>query len=229
MSKKKVITSRVEVFRVKGETIQIAFNNFKHEHGLDDHHLTVIDRLSKESIAAGGIYLKGRELYPQYVGNKISEYTIFGSLYNHKPVLKDESRVIKHNVINRGTKKWVTVNLYVTDSGEVLEHDTDNKEAVKVRAVELSLEHSKTVNAVLGKKLEDGEGILFISEYIPSDCVDDSNIYIFWMFVTTITEIEEEDLIDDHTEVDEKGQLSIKDDIHTYIGRSLILPSDEQD
>jgi hypothetical protein len=229
MSKRKVITARVAVFRVKGETIEIAFNNFKHEHSLDDYHLTIIDKLSKESIAAGGIYLKGRELYPQYVGNKISEHTIFGCLYNHKPVLKDESRIIKHNVINRGTKKWITVNNYVTDSGEVLEHDTETKEAVKVRAVELSLEHSKTVNAVLGKKLEDGEGILFISEYIPSDCVDDSNVYIFWMLITEVNEVEEDDLIAETTEVDEVGQLSIKDDIHTYVGRSIITPSDGED
>lgn len=224
MSKRKVITSRVEVFRVKGENLDIAFNNFKQEHSLDNHHLTIIDDMSKENIAAGGIYLKGRELYPQYVNNIISEYTIFGCLYNHKPILRDESRIIKHNVVNRGTKKWVTVNNYVTDSGEVLEHDTETKDKVKVRAIELSMEHSKTVNAVLGKKLDDGDGILFISEYIPSDCVDDSNVYIFWMLVTEINEVEEDDLISEHTEIDEVNQLSIKDDIHTYVGRSIIVP-----
>lgn len=224
MSKRKVITSRVEVFRVKGENIDIAFNNFKQEHSLDNHHITIMDDMSKENIAAGGIYLKGRELYPQYVNNTISEYTIFGCLYNHKPILRDESRIIKHNVVNRGTKKWVTVNNYVTDSGEVLEHDTETKDLVKIRAVELSMEHSKTVNAVLGKKLEDGDGILFISEYIPSDCVDDTNVYIFWMLVTEINEVEEDELIAEHTDIDEVKQLSIKDDIYTYVGRSIIAP-----
>jgi hypothetical protein len=228
MSKRKVITSRVEVFRVKGETIEIAFNNFKHEHSLDDHHLTIIDKLSKESIAAGGIYLKGRELYPQYMKNEISEYTIFGCLYNHRPVLKDESRIIKHNVINRGTKKWITINNYVTDSGEILEYDSETKDKVALRAEELSLEHSKTVNAVLGKKLEEGDGILFIAEYIPSDCVDDTNVYIFWMIVTEISEIEEDDLIKEHTEMDEVGQLSIKDDIYTFVGRSVITPTEDE-
>lgn len=224
MSKRKVITSRVEVFRVKGENIDIAFNNFKQEHSLDNHHITIMDDMSKENIAAGGIYLKGRELYPQYVNNTISEYTIFGCLYNHKPILRDESRIIKHNVVNRGTKKWVTVNNYVTDSGEVLEHDTETKDLVKIRAVELSMEHSKTVNAVLGKKLEDGDGILFISEYIPSDCVDDTNVYIFWMLVTEVNEVEEDELIAEHTDIDEVKQLSIKDDIYTYVGRSIIAP-----
>lgn len=203
MAKRKVITSSVEVFRVKGESIEIAFNNLKQEHGYDNYHLSVIDELSKDDIVTGGIYRKSRELYPQYINNKISEHSIFGALYNHKPVIKDASRIVKHNVVNKGTKKWVTVNNYVTDTGEKLEHDTSTKAECMVRAHDLALERNRTINVVVGKELEGGEGILYIAEYIPLDEVDDSNVYVFWKFNTVVTEVEEDDLLDQHTEVND--------------------------
>lgn len=226
MNKRKVITSCVEVFRVKGETLKIAFNNFKQEHSFDYHHLVVADELTREEIASGGIYLM---LFPQYMNNTLSENAIVGCLYNHKPVLKDPSRIVKHNVINRGTKKWLTINNYITDSGEIVGYDSETKDKVMERCESLAIEHSKTINAVLGKKLEEGEGILFISEYIPEDCVDDSNVYIFWMLNTFVEEVDEDTLIEENTSIDEVGQLSIKDDMFTYVGRSIIAPIKDEE
>lgn len=226
MGKVKVVTSSVEVFRVKGETIDIAFNNFKQERSLDNHHLTLADSLDKDEIINGGIFKRGRKLYTQFLNNKISEYSVYGCLYNHKPIIKDESRLVKHNIVNKGTKKWITVNKYIFDSGEVLEHDTGTKGEAMVRADELSLEHNRTITVMAGKELENGEGILYISEYIPLEQVDDTNIYVFWIYVTTVKELEEDELIDSNTKTDEVGQLSIKDELNDFVGRSIIVGSD---
>jgi hypothetical protein len=46
MATKKVTTASVE-FKVKGETMKIAFNNLKQEKGFDNHHLEIEDEVTK--------------------------------------------------------------------------------------------------------------------------------------------------------------------------------------
>ena len=92
MALKKVTTSSVEVYKVKGETMNIAFNNLKqHEKGLDNHHLEVEtnELLNQASISNGEIYKHSARLYSKFINNELSEYTIKGALYNLKPKLKE--------------------------------------------------------------------------------------------------------------------------------------------
>jgi len=223
MAKRKLATSAVEVFYVKGETVEIAFKAFKNEYSLDNFFLDENEiRLTKEDINSGKILVNSRKLFGQYFNNKLSEYAVKAALYNKKPILKDDSRIIQHNIIIKGTKKWVTTNAFVTDGNEVIKREVGTKEDAKGIADELSLEHNRTINVVVSKDLVDSDGVIYIAEFIPADFIDDTNVYVFWKYKTTITEVEEDDLIDEHTEKDDHGQLSIKDTLQEYAVYKLL-------
>lgn len=224
MATKKVTASAVEVYKVKGETMKIAFNNLKQEKGLDNHHMEIEndELLSKENISNGAIYKKSRELYSEYINNKLSEYTIKGALYNMKPVLKDESRIVMHNIVIKGTKQWETVNSFRLDTGEVITEAVCTKEDAVIKARELALERNKTINVVVSKRLVDLDGVIAIAEFIPLECTDDANVYVFWLFTTNVVDQDEDELIDAHTEKDSVGQLSLKEDLFSFVGRSII-------
>lgn len=224
MANRKITTSIVEVYKVMGETMGIAFNNLKQEKGLDIYNLEPEEdqKLDPENINNGAILKHSKRLHGLFINNKLSEYTIKGALYNHKPILKDESRVIMHNIITKGTKVWETVNSYRTDSNETLEEDTGTKAESMEVAKNLALDKNTTVNVVVSKRLVGMDGILAIAEWIPADCVDDTNVYVFWRFTTKVEEIDEDEAIDAHTEEDDARQLSIKLDLFGHIGREII-------
>lgn len=225
MALRKITTSSVEVYKVKGETMNIAFNNLKQEiKGLDNHHLEIesSELLKQDTICNGAIYKHSKILYPQYINNTLSEYTVKGALYNLKPKLKDESRIVMHNIVSRGTKLWETVNSFRYDSGEVILEDTGTKEEAIVTARELALERNKTINVVVSKRLIGIDGILAIAEFIPIDCADDTNVYVFWVFATKVEEADEDQLAENAVEVDSVGQLSLKEDLFSFVGRSII-------
>lgn len=224
MATKKVTSSFVDVYKVKGETIKIAFNNLKTERGFSNHHLEIEEErlLNSDSINNGEIYKHSRKLHSKFINGELSEYTIKGALYNHKPIIKDDTRLIMHNIILRGTKQWETVNSYRTDSGEEIYHDTETKDVAIVKAKELALEKNKTVNVIVSKKLVGMDGIIAIAEFLPVTCADDSNVYVFWVFNTYVEEIEEEALFESETYKDSAGQLTIKEDLFSYEGRKLI-------
>lgn len=223
MSKRKLVTSKVEVYYVKGETMAIAFKNFNNEYSLDNYYLHQDEEtLSQEDINSGKILNISKRLFGEYFNNKLSEFAVIGALFNKKPILKDESRIIHHNIVIKGTKKWVTTNAFVTDGGEVVKQEVGTKEDAKNTATELSLEHNRTINVVATKVLQDSDGIIYIAEFIPADFVDDSNVYVFWKYVTTVTEVDEDELIEDSTEVDKHGQIAIKDNTHEYFTTKLL-------
>lgn len=220
----KVTTSSVDVYKVKGETMDIAFNNLKQEHSFDNYNLEVSSTLSVEDINNGKIYKESQRLYREYLNNRLSEFTIFGSLYNKRPVINDPSRVLTHNIVTKGTKVWETVNSYRTDSGAILDEDTGTKAEALVAAKALAQENNLTVNIIVSKRLVDMDGILGIAEFMPLDCIDDTNIYVFWKYETKVEEVDEEELADENTEIldSETQQYSIKEDLFGYIGRSII-------
>ena len=224
MGLKKVTTSSVEVYKVKGETMKIAFNTLKQEHGFDNHHVEMCndDMLSPENIKNGAIYKKSKLLLSKYVNNEISEYTVFGALYNMKPILKDESRLLLHNIVIKGTKQWETYNSFRLDSGVEVLGEVSTKENAIDKAKELALEYNKTINVVVSKRLVDMDGVIAIAEFMPYTCVDDTNIYVFWVYTVKVEEIEEDNLIEMNTEVDSHGQLSIKEELYGFVGRSII-------
>jgi hypothetical protein len=66
-----------------------------------------------------------------------------------------------------------------------------------------------------------GDGVIAIAEFIPLECADDTNIYVFWVFQTKVEEQDEDELADALLK-DSYGQLSIKEDLFGFVGRSLI-------
>jgi len=224
MATNKITTSFVEVFKVKGETMEIAFKNLTMEEGLDNSTMeAVTSEFNAKAIDNGKIFKHSQYLYREFINNKISEYTVFGALYNKKPIIKDGSRIITHNIVTKGTKKWETVNSYRFDGGEIITEDTGTKaEALEV-AETLALQYNKTVNIVVSKRLVDMDGILGIAEFMPFDNVDDSNVYIFWVYGTKVEFKTEEETFDEATEVDDTtGQYSIKDELFSYYSRAKI-------
>ena len=221
--KVKVTTSSVEVYKVLGETMEIAFNNLKQEHKLDNYNLKkVSSNFDEDAINNGKIYKHSEYLYSQYLRGEESEYAVFGALYNKKPVVGDSSRVVMHNIVIRGTKQWETVNSYRFDSGSAIFEDTETKANSMEKAKELALEYNKTINIVVSKRLKDMDGILGIAEFLPLDCIDDSNVYVFWVYSVKVDEVDEDDLADENTIQDACGQLSIKEDMFSYYGRQVI-------
>jgi len=222
MAKNKITTSFVEVFKAKGETMEIAFKNLKMENNLDNYNLEVVSsEFSEEAINNGKIFKHSRFLYKQFLNGEVSEYTVFGALYNKKPIVKDPSRVIMHNIVTKGTKKWETVNSYRLDGGEILQEDTGTKAEAMDIAMELAIENNKTVNIVVSKRLVDMDGILGIAEFVPFDNIDKTNVYVFWVYGTKVEE-EEEKTFQDATEVDDAGQYSIKEDLFSFYSRKKI-------
>lgn len=223
MVKVQITTSSVEVFKVRGATMDIAFRNLKQEHKLDNYNLTpVTSEFNEEAIDNGKIYKHSAYLYNRYLNNHISEFTVYGALYNKKPIIRDESRVLMHNIITKGTKKWETVNSYRLDSGAIIQEDTATKADSFLTAKAIAVEQNASINIVVSKRLVDMDGILGIAEFMPLDCVDKTNIYIFWVYTTKAVEADEEDVIDENTEEDTIGQLCIKEDLFGYVGRSKI-------
>jgi hypothetical protein len=202
--------------------MKIAFNNLKQEKGFDNHHLEIEDDelLNQGNICNGAIYKKSKDLYPEYINNKLSEYTIKGALYNLKPKLKDESRLLMHNIVIKGTKQWETINSFRTDNGETVFEDASTKEDAIAKARELALEKCYHQCCSI-KRLVGIDGVIAIAEFIPLECADDTNIYVFWVFQTKVEE-QDEDEADAHTETDSYNQLSIKEDLFGFVGRSLI-------
>jgi len=222
MAKNKVTTSFVEVFKVKGESMNIAFHNLKIEESLDNYNLeSVNSSFNDEAINNGKILKHSKFLYRRYINNKISEFTVFGALYNKTPIIRDESRVLLHNIVSKGAKKWETINTYRFDSGGIIHEDTETKSNALAKAKELALEYNKTVNIVVSKRLVGMDGILGIAEFVPFDNVDDTNVYIFWKFGTTVEEKTDGELFDDNVE-EVNGQLTIKEDLLSYYGRQII-------
>lgn len=223
MAKRKLVTSKVEVYYVMGETMEIAFKNFNNEYTLDNYYLHPDkETLSKDEINSGKILTVSKKLFGDYFNNRISEFAVVGALFNKKPILKDNSRIIEHNIVIKGTKKWVTTNAFVTDGGEIVKQEVGTKEDAKRIANELSLEFNRTINVTATKVLQDSDGIIYISEFIPADFVDDSNVYVFWIYKTSVSEVDEDELIDDNVEVDNHGQLAIKDTNYEYFTTKLL-------
>jgi hypothetical protein len=46
------------------------------------------------------------------------------------------------------------------------------------------------------------DGVIAIAEFIPLECADDTNIYVFWVFNTKVEEQDEDELADENTEQD---------------------------
>jgi hypothetical protein len=65
-------------------------------------------------------------------------------LYNLK--LKDESRLLMHNIVIKGTKQWETINSFRTDNGEMKQMLVLEDAIAKAR--ELALERNATINVV---------------------------------------------------------------------------------
>jgi len=228
MANNKITTSFVEVFKVKGETMDIAFHNLKMENSFDNYNMeTVSSEFNEKAINNGKILKHSQYLYNRYINNAVSEYTIFGTLYNKKPIIKDETRVVMHNIIIKGTKKWETINTYRFDSGESVFEDTVTKADALEKATELALEYNKTINIVVSKRLIDMDGILGIAEFYPFENVDDTNVYIFWKFGTKVEEKTDDELIDDNTAIEKNQQLSLKEDLFSFYGRQLIKRENE--
>ena len=209
------MASKVAVYKVFADTIEQAFHIFKTQYSFDNINLEVL-RDTPPTMHAGYILKKSKTLHHQYINNAISQMSVFGALYNNAPKVKDTERIIKHNIVSRGTKKWETVNSYQTDSGEVLAIDTGTKADSMLRAEELAMEFSTTVNIVLSKRLTDHEGILGVVEYFKATNVDDKNVYIFWKYEVNTSTIPEDEAIDESTVEEANGQLAIEVDMYTY-------------
>ena len=230
MTNNKITTSLVEVFKAKGETMDIAFHNLKMEQSFDNFNLEpVSSSFDSDAINRGKILKHSQYLYRKYINNTISEYTIFGALYNKKPIIKDDSRISMHNIVNKGTKKWETINSYRFDSGEAIFEDTETKAEALDKAAELALEYNKTVNIVVSKRLVDMDGILGIAEFMPFTDVDDTNVYIFWVFQTKIEEKTDTELHDENTEIEENQQVTLKMDYVDYYGRQYIKKESDEE
>jgi hypothetical protein len=65
------------------------------------------------------------------------------------------------------------------------------------------------------------DGVIAIAEFIPLECADDTNIYVFWVFQTKVEEQDEDELADAHTETDSYGQLQSKKICSDFVGRVL--------
>jgi hypothetical protein len=102
--------------------------------------------------------------------------------------------------------------LFRTDNGETVFEDASTKEDAIAKARELALEKCYHQCCSI-KRLVGIDGVIAIAEFIPLECADDTNIYVFWVFQTKVEEQDEDELADAHTETDSYGQLSIKEDL----------------
>jgi hypothetical protein len=66
-------------------------------------------------------------------------------------------------------------------------------------------------------------GVIAIAEFIPLECADDTNIYVFWVFNTKVEEQDEDELADENTEQDAcRSTFYQREDLFGFVGRSLI-------
>jgi hypothetical protein len=104
-----------------------------------------------------------------------------------------------HNIVIKGTKQWETINSFRTDNGETVFEDASTKEDAIAKARELALEKCYHQCCSI-KRLVGIDGVIAIAEFIPLECADDTNIYVFWVFQTKVEEQDEDELADAHTE-----------------------------
>ena len=218
-------TSKVEVYKIPAPTMKDAFQRLKAQYSLGDYHLSTFEIPENESLSYGYILKKSQGLHNKYINNKISEFTIFGALYNKAPKLVGDDKIVVKSITSTGTKKWETINSYRTDSDEVIFEDIDTKAGALVTAKQLAQEQGKTINVVLSKRLASHDGILGIAEVVDYTHIDTENVYIFWKYGVTIEGQEEDDLIDDNVIEEDKGQLAIKEDMLGYFSRRQIINS----
>jgi hypothetical protein len=94
-----------------------------------------------------------------------------------------------------------TINSFRTDNGETVFEDASTKEDAIAKARELALEKCYHQCCSI-KRLVGIDGVIAIAEFIPLECADDTNIYVFWVFQTKVEEQDEDELADAHTETD---------------------------
>ena len=216
-------TSKVQVYKIPAPTMKDAFQRLKAQHGLEDYHLKTLEVPEGQNLYHGFILKQSQKLHNQYLNNKISEFTIFGALYNNAPKLEGDDKIIVRNITSNGTKKWETINSYRTDSGEIIEEDISTKAEALETAKGLAQEQGKTINVVLSKRLASHDGILGIAEVVDYTHIDTENVYVFWKYGVTIDSQEEDDLIDDNIVKEDHGQLAIKDNLVSFFSRKRIL------
>jgi hypothetical protein len=90
-----------------------------------------------------------------------------------------------HNIVIKGTKQWETINSFRTDNGETVFEDASTKEDAIAKARELALEKCYHQCCSI-KRLVGIDGVIAIAEFIPLECADDTNIYVFWVFQTKV-------------------------------------------
>lgn len=209
---------RIEVFKVKGNSLKEAFNNLKIEQNLEDYYVTPIpEKYLPKSFTSGEILKKSKQLLNKYIKGSISEHEIMATLYNNKPLIADESKIIMHNIVIKGTKRWETINAYTTDGDLVVASDTDTKADALEKAKELAIEHNTSINIVVSKRLVDIDGIIGIAEFVPfTNIEDDSNVYIFWLYNVTREDMTDDEAFEENVEVAENNQLVLKEDFLAY-------------
>jgi len=215
-------TSAVEVYKVIAPTMEEAFQRLKVQFRLDNYNLSRLEVPEETKMYHGFILKTSKKLHGDYLNNHLSEFTVFGALYNEAPKIKTDEKILLRNIVSRGTKQWETVNSYQTDSGEVLFIDTSTKAEALDMCKSLALEHDKTVNVVLSKRLKDHDGILGVAEVISYNNIDNENVYIFWRYSVTVVEEDEEDSIDAEVVKEAYGQLAIREDLYSYIARRVV-------
>ena len=209
---------RVDVFKVKGNSLKEAFNVLKVQQSFDDYYLTSIpEEQNLTSFDKGEILKESKYLLRKYVNNEISEYEIRGTLFNKKPIIADESHVLLHNIVIKGTKKWETINAYTTDGGTIVYEDTETKATALEKAKKLAVENNTTINIVVSKRLVDIDGVIGIAEFIPFENIEDeNNIYIFWVYSVETESMTDDEAFKETVEVGENNQLVLKDDFVSY-------------
>jgi hypothetical protein len=122
-----------------------------------------------------------------------------------------------HNIVIKGTKQWETINSFRTDGETVFEDASTKEDAIAKR--ELALEKCYHQCCSI-KRLVGIDGVIAIAEFIPLECADDTNIYVFWVFQTKVEE-QDEDELQTHI-LKQIHTPTIKEDLFGFVGRSLI-------
>jgi len=209
---------RIDVFKVKGNSLKEAFNILKIENSFGDYFLTALKKEQAPiEFDRGGILKESKRVLRKYINGDISEYEIRGMLFNNKPLVADEAKVLLHNIVIKGTKKWETINAYTTDGGNVIFIDTETKAAALEKAQELATENNTTINIVVSKRLVDINGVIGIAEFVPfSNILDKTNVYIFWVYSVSNEDVTDDEAFEENVEKKENGQLVLKEDFMSY-------------
>ena len=209
---------RIDVFKVKGNSLKEAFNILKIENSFEDYFLTALKKEQTPiEFDRGGVLKESKRVLRKYINGDISEYEIRGMLFNNKPLVADEAKVLLHNIVIKGTKKWETINAYTTDGGNVIFIDTETKAAALEKAQELATENNTTINIVVSKRLVDINGVIGIAEFVPfSNILDKTNVYIFWVYSVSNEDVTDDEAFEENVEKKENGQLVLKEDFMSY-------------